>query len=141
MGIIVHICIQNVPPYLMGGFMGAMPPESTFAPPYMQRPTRLLSFCHLLIIDCYSVISPMSRRPPNICDDTRAPSKEVLLLSNSTAAAASNVVDTNAYLLRLHPHVMAMTHHYHNLVNLLIMMTTHQLLQLLEVVQDIRDRI
>jgi len=42
MGIIVHICIQNVPPYLMGGFMGAMPPESTFAPPYMQRP-KLLS--------------------------------------------------------------------------------------------------
>ena len=27
MGTNVHICIQNVPPYLMGGFMGANPPK------------------------------------------------------------------------------------------------------------------
>jgi len=39
----------------------------------------------------------MISRPPNICNDTRATSKEVLLLSNSTtAAAANNVVDTNS---------------------------------------------
>ena len=34
MGINSHICIQIVPPKLVGGFRGAKPPESTFAPPY-----------------------------------------------------------------------------------------------------------
>ena len=39
----------------------------------------------------------MSKRPPNICNDTRATSKEVLLLSSPATAAsiANNVVDTN----------------------------------------------
>jgi len=34
MGIYGHICIQIMPPYLVGGFRGAEHPESTFAPPY-----------------------------------------------------------------------------------------------------------
>ena len=38
MGTNVHICIQIVPPELTGGFMGAMPPESTL-PPMCQRLT------------------------------------------------------------------------------------------------------
>jgi len=42
MGTNVHICIQIVPPKLTGGFTGANPPESTFAPPYGPMPSSVL---------------------------------------------------------------------------------------------------
>jgi len=34
MGINGHICIQNVPPLLAGGFRGAKPPKLPFSAPY-----------------------------------------------------------------------------------------------------------
>jgi len=37
MGINGHICIQNVPPLLAGGFRGAKPPKLPFSAPYKHK--------------------------------------------------------------------------------------------------------
>jgi len=39
MGINGHICIQNVPPLLAGGFRGAKPPKLPFSAPYKHKRT------------------------------------------------------------------------------------------------------
>ena len=58
----------------------------------------LVGLCLFIIAVYLPCVVSMISRPPNICNNTKATSKEVLLLSSSTTAtaAANNAVDTNS---------------------------------------------